>query len=79
MIISKKKFEEAIKRAKEECYKQFEEERCRRDNERWEDEKFREVWKELSRLNDEVVILRGIKDKYDKVCEAVTSAPTYRF
>ena len=49
MIISKKKFAEAIKQAKEEVYKEVEQREYQRNEERWTNERFCDIEKRIDR------------------------------
>lgn len=48
MFISKKKFDEAIKNAKEEVYKEAQRREFERDNERWVNDRFNDMDKRMS-------------------------------
>ena len=76
MIISKKKFEEAIKEAEERVCKRYDDERCRFENERYNNERINRLEHQIYELEEKIRELKGIKDSYDKVCEAVKSVPT---
>lgn len=49
MFISKKKFDEAIKNAKEEVYREVERREIERDNERWTSERFCDMDRRMSK------------------------------
>ena len=48
MIISKKKFDEAIRNAKEEVYKEVERREIERNNERWTNDRFNDMDRRMS-------------------------------
>lgn len=48
MFISKKKFDEAIKNAKEEVYREVERREIERDNERWTNDRFNDMDRRIS-------------------------------
>ena len=48
MFISKKKFDEAIKNAKEGVYKEVERREIERDNERWTNNRFNDIDRRMS-------------------------------
>ena len=49
MFISKKKFDEAIKNAKEEVYRETERRVIERDNERWMNDRFNDMDRRMSK------------------------------
>lgn len=49
MIISKKKFDEAIRNAKEEVYREVERREAERDHERWVNDRFNEMDRRMSK------------------------------
>lgn len=49
MFISKKKFDEAIKNAKEEVYKEAQRRELERDNERWMNDRFNEMDRRMNK------------------------------
>ena len=49
MFISKKKFDEAIKNAKEEVYKEAQRKEYERDNERWANDRFNDMDRRMSK------------------------------
>lgn len=49
MIISKKKFDEAIRNAKEEVYREVERREAERDHERWVNDRFIEMDRRMSK------------------------------
>lgn len=49
MFISKKKFDEAIKNAKEEVYKEAQRRELERDNERWMNDRFNDMDRRMSK------------------------------
>ena len=49
MFISKKKFDEAIKNAKEEVYKEAQQRELKRDNERWANDRFNDMDRRMSK------------------------------
>ena len=48
MFISKKKFDEAIKNAKEEVYREVERREIEKDNERWMNDRFNDMDRRMS-------------------------------
>ena len=49
MFISKKKFDEAIKNAKEEVYKEAQQRELERDSERWTNDRFNDMDRRMSK------------------------------
>lgn len=49
MIISKKKFDEAIRNAKEEVYKEAQQRECQQDHERWVHDRFNDMDRRMSK------------------------------
>ena len=54
MIISRKRFNEAIRDAEERVYRQLAEERCQREHNERDDRRFAEVQRRIRRLEKEV-------------------------
>ena len=54
MFISKKKFDEAIKNAKEEVYKEVERREIQRDHERWMDDRFNDMDRRISKAFSDI-------------------------
>lgn len=54
MIISKKKFDEAIRNAKEEVYREVERREAERDHERWVNDRFNEMDRRMSKAFDDL-------------------------
>lgn len=76
MIISKKKYEKAIKEAEERVYGKIEERRCHEEDMRYNNDRINRIEHQIYELEEKIRELKGIKDSYDKVCEAVSSVPT---
>ena len=49
MVISKKKFDEAIRNAKEEVYREVQQRECQQDHERWVNDRFNDMDRRMSK------------------------------
>ena len=67
MFISKKKFDEAIKNAKEEVYKEVQRRELERDNERWTNDRFNDMDRRMSKaFGDMDRLLAGLEKRNEQ-------------